>query len=42
MASDVVLAEDESRVLREFHDRVRDEIGEGERVGVGTDVDADD
>jgi ATP-dependent Lhr-like helicase len=42
MASDVVLAEDESRVLREFHDRVLDEIGEGEHVDVGADVDADD
>jgi len=28
MASDVVLAEDESAVLREFHDRVMAEIGE--------------
>jgi ATP-dependent Lhr-like helicase len=32
MASDVVLAEDESEVLREFHRRVLDEI-EGERDG---------
>jgi len=29
MASDVVLAEDESAVLQEFHDRVLDEIGDG-------------
>jgi ATP-dependent Lhr-like helicase len=28
MASDVVLAEDESRVLQEFHERVLDEIGD--------------
>ncbi|WP_137285247.1 ATP-dependent helicase [Halorussus salinisoli] len=28
MASDVVLAEDESAVLQEFHDRVMDEIGD--------------
>ncbi|WP_380677535.1 ATP-dependent helicase [Salinigranum sp. GCM10025319] len=42
MASDVVLAEDESRVLREFHDRVLDEISEGENVDVGADVDVAD
>jgi ATP-dependent Lhr-like helicase len=35
MASDVVLAEDESRVLQEFHDRVLDEIGEEESVTTG-------
>ncbi|MFC4552659.1 MULTISPECIES: ATP-dependent helicase [Halorussus] len=29
MASDVVLAEDESAVLQEFHERVLDEIGDG-------------
>jgi ATP-dependent Lhr-like helicase len=29
MASDVVLAADESRVLREFHERVVDEIDDG-------------
>ncbi|WP_135824388.1 ATP-dependent helicase [Halorussus ruber] len=36
MASDVVLAEDESAVLQEFHDRVLEEIGgeyEGESAG---------
>ncbi|MDL5361295.1 ATP-dependent helicase [Halalkalicoccus sp. NIPERK01] len=32
-ASDVVLAEDESAVLREFHERVLESIGEGERAG---------
>jgi len=31
MASDVVLAEDESAVLRNFHERVVDEIGDGHR-----------
>jgi ATP-dependent Lhr-like helicase len=34
MASDVVLAEDESRVLQEFHARVMDEIGDEEPVPV--------
>jgi ATP-dependent Lhr-like helicase len=34
MASDVVLAEDESAVLQEFHQRVLDEI-EGESTGTG-------
>ena len=34
MASDVVLAEDESRVLQEFHARVMDEIGDEETVPV--------
>jgi ATP-dependent Lhr-like helicase len=38
MASDVVLAEDESRVLQEFHQRVLDEI-EGEDGTVGTEAD---
>jgi ATP-dependent Lhr-like helicase len=38
MASDVVLAEDESRVLREFHQRVLDEIG-GTDGDVGTEAD---
>ncbi|PSP89312.1 helicase [Halobacteriales archaeon QS_4_69_34] len=33
MASDVVLAEDESAVLREFHERVVEAIGDGERDG---------
>jgi len=38
MASDVVLAEDESAVLQEFHDRVMAEIGDGgDGVTVGTD-----
>ncbi|MFQ3319735.1 MAG: ATP-dependent Lhr-like helicase, partial [Natronomonas sp.] len=39
MASDVVLAEDESAVLQEFHDRVMAEIdGDGtDSVTVGTD-----
>jgi ATP-dependent Lhr-like helicase len=37
-ASDVVLAEDESAALREFHRRVREEIGDDEEVLVdGTD-----
>ena len=36
MASDVVLAEDESAVLQEFHDRVMAEIDD-EGVPVGTD-----
>jgi ATP-dependent Lhr-like helicase len=32
-ASDVVLAEDESEVLREFHERVLEEIeGDGDRA----------
>jgi ATP-dependent Lhr-like helicase len=35
MASDVVLAEDESEVLREFHERVLDEIGEDTGVATG-------
>ncbi len=36
MASDVVLAEDESAVLREFHERVLSEIGDdGDDVAVG-------
>ncbi|WP_299270533.1 ATP-dependent helicase [Halorientalis sp.] len=35
MASDVVLAEDESQVLQEFHDRVLDEIGEERSVTSG-------
>ncbi len=35
MASDVVLAEDESQVLQEFHDRVLDEIGEEGSVTTG-------
>ena len=38
MASDVVLAEDESRVLQEFHQRVLDEI-EGTDESVGTEAD---
>ena len=33
MASDVVLAENEGEVLREFHDRVLSEIGEGDSTG---------
>ncbi|MFB6151675.1 MAG: ATP-dependent helicase [Haloarculaceae archaeon] len=33
MASDVVLAEDESEVLREFHERVLDEIDDGSPGG---------
>ena len=37
MASDVVLAEDESAVLREFHDRVMAEIGDGETDTAVTD-----
>jgi ATP-dependent Lhr-like helicase len=37
MASDVVLAEDESAVLREFHRRVMDAIGEDARGAVRTD-----
>jgi ATP-dependent Lhr-like helicase len=38
MASDVVLAEDESAVLQEFHDRVMAEIGDdGDSVTVRTD-----
>ncbi|ERH05496.1 MAG: Lhr-like helicase [Halonotius sp. J07HN4] len=40
MASDVVLAEDESAVLQEFHERVLESIGEEPTVGseaVGTD-----
>jgi ATP-dependent Lhr-like helicase len=38
MASDVVLAEDESAVLQEFHDRVMEEIdGETSGASVGTD-----
>jgi len=36
MASDVVLAEDESGVLQEFHQRVLDEIDDGDTVGAGT------
>ena len=36
MASDVVLAEDESAVLQEFHDRVMAEIDD-ESVPIGTD-----
>jgi ATP-dependent Lhr-like helicase len=32
LASDVVLAEDESAVLQEFHQRVLEEIEEGEDV----------
>ena len=40
MASDVVLAEDESAVLKEFHERVLAEIGEGEDAdGAVADVD---
>ncbi|WP_424018732.1 ATP-dependent helicase [Halorientalis pallida] len=35
MASDVVLAEDESQVLQEFHERVLDEIGEERSVTTG-------
>ena len=35
MASDVVLAEDESQVLQEFHERVLDEIGEDGRATTG-------
>jgi ATP-dependent Lhr-like helicase len=38
MASDVVLAEDESRVLEEFHQRVLDEI---EREGTGESASSD-
>jgi ATP-dependent Lhr-like helicase len=37
LASDVVLAEDESAVLQEFHDRVLESI-EGESEGDGEDV----
>jgi len=39
MASDVVLAEDESAVLQEFHQRVLNEIddGNGEDSAVATD-----
>ncbi|MEF8808331.1 MAG: helicase, partial [Natronomonas sp.] len=38
MASDVVLAEDESAVLQEFHDRVMEEIdGDAGGVSAGTD-----
>jgi ATP-dependent Lhr-like helicase len=42
MASDVVLAEDESEVLQEFHRRVLSEIGDDERgpeTVLGTDGD---
>jgi ATP-dependent Lhr-like helicase len=35
MASDVVLAEDESQVLQEFHERVLDEIDEERSVTTG-------
>jgi len=35
MASDVVLAEDESEVLQEFHRRVLEEIGDGSEGGNG-------
>jgi len=35
MASDVVLAEDESQVLQEFHERVLDEIEDTDAVSVG-------
>ncbi|WP_267639907.1 ATP-dependent helicase [Haloarchaeobius amylolyticus] len=35
MASDVVLAEDESAALQEFHQRVLDEIGEDSMTGTG-------
>jgi ATP-dependent Lhr-like helicase len=34
MASDVVLAEDESAVLQEFHERVMQEIGDEESEAV--------
>jgi ATP-dependent Lhr-like helicase len=37
MASDVVLAEDESAVLQEFHRRVLDEIEDGDEGAVATD-----
>jgi ATP-dependent Lhr-like helicase len=37
MASDVVLAEDESEVLREFHERVLREIGDEESIPAGSD-----
>ncbi|WP_135807039.1 ATP-dependent helicase [Halorussus marinus] len=36
MASDVVLAEDESAVLQEFHDRVLDEIGDDYEYDAGS------
>jgi ATP-dependent Lhr-like helicase len=39
MASDVVLAEDESAVLREFHERVMAEIGEDESSEITVDTD---
>jgi ATP-dependent Lhr-like helicase len=37
MASDVVLAEDESEVLRSFHERVLREIGDEESIPAGSD-----
>jgi ATP-dependent Lhr-like helicase len=39
MASDVVLAEDESEVLQEFHQRVLDEIDDGDAAGAGIESD---
>jgi ATP-dependent Lhr-like helicase len=41
MASDVVLAEDESAVLQAFHDRVMAEIKDidGDNVSVSLDID---
>jgi len=38
MASDVVLAEDESEVLREFHQRVIEEIDDDSSVGAGVET----
>jgi ATP-dependent Lhr-like helicase len=40
MASDVVLAEDESQVLREFHDRVLAAIDDEPPVDRDLDLDA--
>jgi ATP-dependent Lhr-like helicase len=42
MASDVVLAEDESAVLQEFHRRVLDAIDESDTEGDGAVVESDD
>jgi ATP-dependent Lhr-like helicase len=41
MASDVVLAEDEGQVLREFHERVLAEIGDGDPIDASVDADVD-
>ena len=42
MASDVVLADDESRVLREFHERVMSAIDDGDDRDSGIPADTDD